>query len=230
MKLWTVVSNGDDGITSQIATSAEDAARLAYGFVAEFWNDMRSDALPDDWQAAMEVLTSMPTFMDGVFVQEHEVAVPDFVGVELESLVDETDIWESETGVSEIMAPDHLRESLEANVAQMEADGIAREEERLKLHETLDGSQWAPDEIAEVATAIVDDYDAEVVSRAAPRWAWEIIDQTLEADSLSSAFDPNLRAMIRAATVAMLLACESANDEPISRQRVDDLIGEGTET
>lgn len=230
MKLWTVVSNGDDGIVSQIATNAEDAARRAHEIASGFWSDVRSDDMPEDWQAAMEVLTSMPFFMDGVYVQEHEVELPVFVGVELESLVDATDIWESETGVSEIMVPDHLRESLEANVAQMEADGIAREEERLKLHETLDGSQWAPDEIAEVATAIVDDYDAEVVSRAAPHWAWEIIDQTLEADSLSSAFDPNLRAMIRAATVAMQLACESVNDEPISRQRVDDLIGEDTGT
>lgn len=395
MKLWTVVSNGDDGIVSQIATSAEDAARLAYGFVAEFWNDMRSDALPDDWQAAMEVLTSMPTFMDGVYVQEHEVELPVFVGVDLASGPDETlfwlpyktradllrfehpafshldadtsgnpcvwenfyscdhmgdtddepeswqsewscqcdedcpvcgrscepnesvwlvslvndeamALWESLPEAGALPSPDPVREAYEDAAAQTEAEGIAREEERLSDHSGDAVSYYMPwadrpelqrsqnesassllskllsgakfpvpvlkyeglemDALAEDAAkhgmAIVQttfradeiysfrvkpeeffirrraplavgedtDLDANLAPRAAPHWAWEIIDQTLEADSLSSAFDPNLRAMIRAATVAMLLACESANDEPISRQRVDDLIGEGTET
>lgn len=314
MKLWTVVSNGDDGIVSQIAASAEDAARRAHVIASGFWSDVRSDDMPENWQAAMEVLTSMPFFMDGVYVQEHEVEFPVFVGVDLASGPDQTvfwvpyktradllrfehpafshlgadtsgnpcvwenfyrcdhmgdtddepESWQSEwscqcdddcpvcgrscepdesvwlvsidnseakalwEGLPEAGAlpsadPDPVREAYEDAAAQMEADGIAREEERLKPHEILGGSQWTPDEIA-----AVDDYAAEAVSRSAPRWAWEIIDETLEADSMSSAFDPNLRAMIRASTVAMQLACESANDEPITRSRVDDIInGDG---
>lgn len=377
MKLWTVVSNSDDGIVAQIATTPEAADLLASEIVSAFWSDMRSDPVPEDWLDAMEVLTTMPTFMDGVYVQEHEVE-PIVVGLDLASSPDETaviitqgpeklicktrcdlmqlpefadldtdsdgnpcvwenhyscrdctseqidwssnwscqcndecphcgneielcdsvwigptddvlrSLWESLPegegqgwGGSTLPAPDPLREAYEDTAAQMEVDGIAREEERQKLREQLDGDQWSPEERQKrlnqrlrelvsplhIKTEGIDpnalaadlardgmiimrhdvrdeqvysfrvppkvflyaendenEADAEIVTRSAPRWAWEIIDETLDADSRSKAFDPNLRAMIRAATVAMQLACESANDEPISRERVNELV------
>lgn len=55
-----------------------------------------------------------------------------------------------------------------------------------------------------------------IVSRAAPAWAWETIDQTLEADAHSRAFDQDLRESIRRAHVAVILASELADEEPIS--------------
>lgn len=56
----------------------------------------------------------------------------------------------------------------------------------------------------------------EIVSRAAPRWAWDIIDETLGMDACSKAFDAGLRESIRKAHAAMVLASELADDEPIS--------------
>lgn len=53
------------------------------------------------------------------------------------------------------------------------------------------------------------DYQDEIVDRAAPRWAWDIIDETLAMDSQSKAFDPELRDQIAAALRAMVEACEN---------------------
>lgn len=66
-----------------------------------------------------------------------------------------------------------------------------------------------------------DRYENELVDRAAPRWAWDIIDDTLAKDGQSNAFDASLRDDINAATFAMQTACERADDEPISRAEID---------
>lgn len=58
----------------------------------------------------------------------------------------------------------------------------------------------------------------ELVTRSAPAWAWEIIDETLAMDERSKAFSADLRENIGAANTAMMLACERADDEPISRE------------
>ena len=47
-----------------------------------------------------------------------------------------------------------------------------------------------------------------LVTRAAPAWAWEIIDETLACDMNSKAFDADTRADVRNAYHAMILACE----------------------
>ena len=60
-------------------------------------------------------------------------------------------------------------------------------------------------------------YDNEIVTRSAPRWAWDIIDETLAMDERSKAFDQETREDIGTATTAMMLACERVDDEPISR-------------
>jgi hypothetical protein len=51
-------------------------------------------------------------------------------------------------------------------------------------------------------------YMDELVDRTAPRWAWDVIDETLNMDSKSKAFDPDLRKQIQAANEAMIKACE----------------------
>ena len=43
----------------------------------------------------------------------------------------------------------------------------------------------------------------ELLTRSAPRWAWDIIDETLHMDISSSAFDKGLREEIRSARDAM---------------------------
>lgn len=43
----------------------------------------------------------------------------------------------------------------------------------------------------------------QIVSRQAPRWAWELIDETLLMDIQASNFDPPLRDEIERATDAM---------------------------
>ncbi|WP_306150719.1 hypothetical protein [Roseovarius sp. MMSF_3281] len=67
-----------------------------------------------------------------------------------------------------------------------------------------------------------DHFRNELVDRCAPRWAWDIIDETLAMDAESKAFGANLRADIKAAMRAMLLACERPDDQPISRKEADD--------
>lgn len=62
-------------------------------------------------------------------------------------------------------------------------------------------------------------HENEIVTRSAPRWAWDTIDETLAQDSMSSAFSADLRADIAAAVDAMIIASERAS-EPISREEV----------
>lgn len=67
-------------------------------------------------------------------------------------------------------------------------------------------------------------YNAEVITRSAPRWAWDLIDETLDFDSRSSAFDAALRERLQKALRAMIAACEDedllkiAEDDPILNQ------------
>ena len=53
------------------------------------------------------------------------------------------------------------------------------------------------------------DYDKEIVTRCAPRWAWEVIDETLACDVEAGNFDPDLRAAIACSLAAMIDACEN---------------------
>jgi hypothetical protein len=55
------------------------------------------------------------------------------------------------------------------------------------------------------------EHENEIVTRCAPRWAWEVIDETLSLDSISSAFDPVLRRKILEAFEAMIDACEAGS-------------------
>lgn len=57
-----------------------------------------------------------------------------------------------------------------------------------------------------------DTYDNECVTRSAPRWAWEIIDETLAMDATSKAFAKDLRESIALASAAMGHACETGAD------------------
>lgn len=63
-------------------------------------------------------------------------------------------------------------------------------------------------------------YMDEIVDRSAPRWAWEIIDETLDMDAVSSAFSGDLREGIRRALMAMQIACDRADDQPLSPEDV----------
>lgn len=57
-----------------------------------------------------------------------------------------------------------------------------------------------------------DKYTNSVTARWAPMWAWDLIDETLEADASSSAFDADLRKKIRIAIDGMLMASEETGD------------------
>lgn len=51
------------------------------------------------------------------------------------------------------------------------------------------------------------DYNDELVDRCAPRWAWDIIDETLANDAKSKAFDAETREQVRKAYEGMIYAC-----------------------
>lgn len=48
-----------------------------------------------------------------------------------------------------------------------------------------------------------------IVDRSAPQWAWDLIDETLHYDSVSKAFDKELRQKIAEAFRAMVYASEN---------------------
>jgi len=66
------------------------------------------------------------------------------------------------------------------------------------------------------------EYHNEVVSRSAPRWAWEMIDETLAMDAQSKAFDANLRQSIGEANAAMMYSSENPELEEIGRTEVQE--------
>jgi len=49
-----------------------------------------------------------------------------------------------------------------------------------------------------------------LVTRSAPEWVWDLIDETLAMDTQSKAFDQHLRTRIGASILAMQLACEAS--------------------
>ncbi len=57
-----------------------------------------------------------------------------------------------------------------------------------------------------------DAYQKEIVLREAPRWAWDVIDETLAMDAISSSFSKELREVIDSALQAMINACEHPED------------------
>lgn len=61
----------------------------------------------------------------------------------------------------------------------------------------------------------------ELVDRSAPRWAWEIIDQTLANDAVSKAFDADTRQSVQNALNAMMLACEGGHNFITEEQAED---------
>ena len=63
----------------------------------------------------------------------------------------------------------------------------------------------------------------EIVVRQAPRWAWDLIDETLALDASSSSFDGELRADIRNALNAMIHASEECELQRLSVAEVTEL-------
>jgi hypothetical protein len=51
--------------------------------------------------------------------------------------------------------------------------------------------------------ATFNENDSKIVTRAAPKWAWDILDETLLCDMESSAFDRDLKDQIAQAFEAM---------------------------
>jgi len=83
---------------------------------------------------------------------------------------------------------------------------------------------------ADAAKHAAEAMNNELVDRVAPRWAWDIIDETLRMDANSKAFDEGLRKDINAATTSIEVACGNSDDMPIGRSEVDELLhlfGEG---
>ena len=54
------------------------------------------------------------------------------------------------------------------------------------------------------------DYENETITVCGPRWAWDVIWETLQTDMRSTAFDPELRQQITRAHDAGIEASEQA--------------------
>ena len=66
----------------------------------------------------------------------------------------------------------------------------------------------------------MDDYQDRIVDRSAPRWAWDIIDETLALDASSGAFDSALRSDIRDAIESMVKASKEPGLDWLSKKAV----------
>jgi len=62
------------------------------------------------------------------------------------------------------------------------------------------------------------EYNDEVVTRSAPRWAWDIIDNTLYMDAKSKGFDEETRADVSMAMDGVVYACETGVDAATKEQ------------
>lgn len=76
------------------------------------------------------------------------------------------------------------------------------------LEDFMESMKFAYEEAMEEVNALSTDYSNQVVTRSAPRWAWQIMDETLEMDTKSKGFDFNLRVQIRNSLTAMRECCE----------------------
>lgn len=116
-----------------------------------------------------------------------------------------------------------LRMARAADIASG-ADALADDQDEDAEPEPMDAAQRHQAEQDEITAAWEqaqierggEPEDFQIVSRVAPAWAWEIIDETLSMDAMSKAFDPGLRESIRKAHAAVILASELADDEPMS--------------
>lgn len=57
-----------------------------------------------------------------------------------------------------------------------------------------------------------DKYSTEIVSRCAPRWAWDLIDRACACDNSFVIADDDEAGALSAASVAMIHACENPED------------------
>ena len=74
----------------------------------------------------------------------------------------------------------------------------------------VEGCEWQGS-VVNLITTTRDAYQNETVTRDAPRWAWDVIDETLSMDAQSGAFEAKLRVEIGDALEAMISACEQGD-------------------
>ena len=86
MKIWTVTPNDDSGAPAPTVHYTADAANAAAReWVESYWPAwMDADfPIPDDWKAALELLTNLTGFMDSISVAEHDISDHPDLGADL---------------------------------------------------------------------------------------------------------------------------------------------------
>ena len=75
MKIWTLTTNDDNGICTEVCLSKEAADNGAWSYVEHYWKEWDdSKPMPDDWRDAMEALEDCVGFIDSVHVEEHDIS------------------------------------------------------------------------------------------------------------------------------------------------------------
>lgn len=59
-----------------------------------------------------------------------------------------------------------------------------------------------------------------IITRSAPLWAWNLIDETLYADTQNKAFDKSLRDEIAGAIRAMAYSCENPDIQELASEDI----------
>ena len=79
MKLWTLTTNDADGVNTRIFVTKEGADAAFGETVERFWREFigADEPCPEDREDALSQLVDMVGFMDGVRLDEHELAIAD---------------------------------------------------------------------------------------------------------------------------------------------------------
>lgn len=79
MKLWTITTDDGDGVNTRIFVTKDEAETAFAETVERFWLEFvgGDDPCPEDREDALSQLVDMAGFMDGVWLDEHELAIAD---------------------------------------------------------------------------------------------------------------------------------------------------------
>lgn len=192
MEIFTITTDCDGEVETNLCFTKGAANHAATIIMLGNWIAAQRDAkdMPDDWTDAYEILDAEGEVKCYVSIENHDLSThPIFKRMETAYAM----VSQRAREIVEILNPDFQRIDNLADIGGVDPNPPVV---------AVDQPHADP----------ASDYDNECVTRSAPRWAWEIIDETLDTDSKSNAFSTALRTSIEDALIAMVHTCETGAD------------------
>ncbi len=218
MQIWTITTDTDGQLETAVAYT-EGAANLACkAIMIGNWKRAERDLgeFPEDWRDAYQMMDERGDMTAYVTLEHHDLSQHPFI----KHLINSLDMLEERIGQCMTITT-VLRDRVK--YSDPDADPWGPVHEQMALQAAVD------DELKPGSAPVENDdsYMSQCVDRSAPRWAWDIIDETLAADAKSSAFSEDLRTSVENATIAMAHACESSADE-VTEASIESMRAEAT--